>query len=67
MVICFEYIHRLISFRVDSIDSKSGSDENECCVCMDRKALVELTCEHRYCEQCFDQWYVQLRKVRYSR
>ncbi|XP_005097059.1 RING finger protein 141 [Aplysia californica] len=29
---------------------------NECCVCMDRKACVMLSCCHEFCEICIDNW-----------
>ncbi|GFN93789.1 RING finger protein 141 [Plakobranchus ocellatus] len=28
----------------------------ECCVCMDRKACVMLSCCHEFCELCIDNW-----------
>ncbi|KAK3766186.1 hypothetical protein RRG08_025186 [Elysia crispata] len=28
----------------------------ECCVCMDRKACVMLSCCHEFCEICIDNW-----------
>ncbi|XP_074660212.1 RING finger protein 141-like [Tubulanus polymorphus] len=32
------------------------AEDSECCICMERQATVVLTCDHKYCEQCFDQW-----------
>ena len=32
------------------------STAEECCICMDRKAQIMLSCNHNYCEQCIDAW-----------
>ncbi|XP_041366238.1 RING finger protein 141-like [Gigantopelta aegis] len=34
------------------------NDENECCICMDRKSEIILTCSHEFCEICIDSWNV---------
>ncbi|XP_076471412.1 RING finger protein 141-like [Babylonia areolata] len=31
-------------------------DDNECCICMERKAEVILGCGHNFCEICIDSW-----------
>ncbi|RUS76608.1 hypothetical protein EGW08_015617, partial [Elysia chlorotica] len=38
--------------------SCKGLSDNlaECCVCMDRKACVMLSCCHEFCEICIDNW-----------
>ncbi|XP_059149806.1 RING finger protein 141-like [Physella acuta] len=46
-------------FPSEEHDKKCLSDEdpgNECCVCMDRKACVMLSCCHEFCEICIDSW-----------
>ncbi|XP_046546053.1 RING finger protein 141-like [Haliotis rubra] len=34
------------------------ADENECCICMDRKSEIILSCNHEFCETCIDSWNV---------
>ena len=40
-------------------------DEEECVICMDRKASVILPCAHAYCEQCIDTWSVLVTLICY--
>ncbi|KAI0207484.1 UNC80 domain-containing protein [Lamellibrachia satsuma] len=35
---------------------ESTSDDEECCICMEHKAVVILPCAHTYCEVCIDTW-----------
>ncbi|KAK6972769.1 RING finger protein 141, partial [Biomphalaria glabrata] len=41
-----------------SAEKKPDTEEpiNECCVCMDRRACVALSCCHEFCEICIDNW-----------
>ncbi|CAF1932505.1 unnamed protein product [Rotaria magnacalcarata] len=34
-------------------------NDNECCICMDRKPNLVLPCTHRFCDECFQQWSSQ--------
>jgi len=38
----------------------SAKQEEECVICMDRKASVILPCAHAYCEQCIEAWLVHV-------
>ncbi|BFZ05010.1 hypothetical protein BsWGS_08049 [Bradybaena similaris] len=40
----------------DKTDEGEEDTENECCVCMDRKACIMLSCCHEFCEACIDSW-----------
>jgi len=45
--------------RIDAVfDESSTKEDEECVICMDRKAAVILPCAHAYCEQCIDTWLV---------
>ncbi|XP_064635752.1 RING finger protein 141-like [Lineus longissimus] len=35
---------------------ETGDDDSECVICMDRKAVIILSCNHMYCEECIDKW-----------
>jgi hypothetical protein len=52
-------MHVLFDLRIDAVCcGESRQDDEECIICMDRKATVILPCTHAYCEQCIDAWYV---------
>ncbi|KAK7098399.1 RING finger protein 141-like [Littorina saxatilis] len=40
-------------------DNMGVEDDNECCICMERKAEVILGCGHNFCEICIDSWTSQ--------
>lgn len=37
-------------------DNIGEADDNECCICMERKAEMILACGHNFCEICIDSW-----------
>ena len=39
-------------------EESSTKEEEECVICMDRKASIMLPCAHAYCEQCIEAWLV---------
>ncbi|CAF2425535.1 unnamed protein product [Rotaria sp. Silwood2] len=39
--------------------SFNAPNDNECCICMDRKPNLVLPCTHRFCDECFHQWSSQ--------
>ncbi|XP_033109859.1 RING finger protein 141-like [Anneissia japonica] len=39
---------------IDQISKEA--DENECCICLDNRSEVILSCTHSYCQKCIDQW-----------
>lgn len=43
-------------FSPDKTGEGEEDTENECCVCMDRKACIMLSCCHEFCEACIDSW-----------
>ncbi|XP_052873534.1 RING finger protein 141-like [Anopheles cruzii] len=38
--------------------TSAGSDQNECCICLERKPEVSLPCAHSYCMPCIEQWNI---------
>lgn len=34
------------------------SDDEICCICMERKSNLILNCTHNYCEECIHEWQV---------
>jgi len=41
-----------------AFEESCTKEEEECVICMDRKATVILPCAHAYCEQCIEAWLV---------
>ncbi|XP_071956771.1 RING finger protein 141-like [Antedon mediterranea] len=39
---------------IDQISKEA--DDNECCICLDNRSEVILSCTHSYCQKCIDQW-----------
>ncbi|KFB36805.1 AGAP000736-PA-like protein [Anopheles sinensis] len=35
-----------------------STDQNECCICLERKPEVSLPCAHSYCMPCIEQWNI---------
>lgn len=35
----------------------------ECCVCYNTRPLRKTTCNHEFCSECWDKWFVIARKV----
>jgi hypothetical protein len=35
----------------------------ECCVCYNKKPLRRTNCNHEFCNECWDKWFVQSRKI----
>jgi hypothetical protein len=33
-------------------------DDEICCICMDSRSNMILSCTHNYCEQCIKEWHV---------
>lgn len=44
------------SVLLSGIKEKVDIHDEECVICMDRKAEVILPCSHTYCEKCIDEW-----------
>lgn len=42
--------------RIVESETEGDSDEEECVICMDRKARIILPCSHSYCEECIEAW-----------
>ncbi|KAK7481495.1 hypothetical protein BaRGS_00027257 [Batillaria attramentaria] len=45
----------------DISTGKGEEDDDECCICMERKAEVILACGHNFCEICIDNWTSERR------
>jgi hypothetical protein len=46
--------------RIYLVSSRSFTvpNDNECCICMDRQPNLVLPCTHKFCDECFQQWFV---------
>lgn len=45
----------MIMTRVDEVAAEN-SESDECCICMDLKAEVILSCVHSFCKTCIENW-----------
>uniref|UniRef100_A0A182IZM9 RING-type domain-containing protein n=1 Tax=Anopheles atroparvus TaxID=41427 RepID=A0A182IZM9_ANOAO len=39
-------------------EGETLNDQNECCICLERKPEVSLPCAHSYCMPCIEQWNI---------
>lgn len=37
---------------------KNGKEDEICCICMESKPNLILSCTHNYCEKCIKEWQV---------
>jgi len=48
----------LLFDKVAELDSAASTNEEDCCICMERKPEVSLPCTHSYCLTCIERWNV---------
>lgn len=44
--------------RISSISEPTESDEEICCICMEKKTDIILGCTHNFCENCIREWNI---------
>ncbi|CAF0940011.1 unnamed protein product [Rotaria sordida] len=47
------------SFSTAKLSFSISNNDNECCICMDRKPNLVLPCTHKFCDECFHEWSSQ--------
>lgn len=48
----------MIFTRVEAVAAEDGTSD-ECCICMDQKAEVILSCVHSFCRGCIERWSIE--------
>ncbi len=48
----------MLSIQSFSTDIKNFKEDEICCICMENKPNLILSCTHSYCETCIKEWQV---------
>eukprot|EP01098_Paradermamoeba_levis_P000822 TRINITY_DN10952_c0_g1_i1.p1 TRINITY_DN10952_c0_g1~~TRINITY_DN10952_c0_g1_i1.p1 ORF type:complete len:169 (-),score=18.08 TRINITY_DN10952_c0_g1_i1:28-534(-) len=51
----------------ESLKVNRSNDEDECIICMERKAEVVLACNHAFCQKCTNEWSCKSQTCPYCR